>query len=230
MDLKIDDVAELLNVSESTIKQWLEEGKIPSYRLHEQYRFSRIEIENWMMSFKQAKDRVSTPTIAEESKKGMQQYSLLRAIHKGGIYSDIPSTDKEQIIRDTMERVAPKLSLDAEGLTELLLDRESLMPTALNNGIAVPHPRDFLLKTPNDIVAVVTLKEPIDWGALDGQKVHTLFFLFATGDKRHLHLLAKLAHLSSNEEMLELFRSGCGKEELLTYLKDWEGSVRHLSD
>ena len=50
MDLKIKDVAELLNVSETTIRRWLIEGKIPAYRLHHQYRFSRIEIENWMMS------------------------------------------------------------------------------------------------------------------------------------------------------------------------------------
>src|SRR5579872_484768 len=52
MDLKIKDVAELLNVSETTIRRWLIDGKIPAYRLNHQYRFSRIEIENWMMSCK----------------------------------------------------------------------------------------------------------------------------------------------------------------------------------
>lgn len=52
MDLKIKDVAELLSVSETTIRRWLIGGKIPAYRLNHQYRFSRIEIENWMMSCK----------------------------------------------------------------------------------------------------------------------------------------------------------------------------------
>mgnify|MGYP003330610149 CR=1 FL=1 len=48
MDLKIKDVAELLNVSETTIRRWLVGGQIPAYRLNHQYRFSRLEIENWM--------------------------------------------------------------------------------------------------------------------------------------------------------------------------------------
>ena len=52
MDLKIKDVAELLSVSETTIRRWLTEGKIPAYRINHQYRFSRLEIEDWMMGCK----------------------------------------------------------------------------------------------------------------------------------------------------------------------------------
>ena len=52
MDLKIKDVAELLNVSETTIRRWLKDGKIPAYQLNHQYRFSRGEIEDWMMKCK----------------------------------------------------------------------------------------------------------------------------------------------------------------------------------
>ena len=55
MDLKIKDVAKLLSVSETTIRRWLAEGKIPAYRLHRQYRFSRMEIEDWVMHQKLGK-------------------------------------------------------------------------------------------------------------------------------------------------------------------------------
>lgn len=239
MDLKIKDVAELLNVSETTIRRWLAEGKIPAYRLHHQYRFSRIEIENWMLSCRLQKETGNFLPSEEEqiypqkkakkedqdSKKGMQQFSLFRAIHRGGIFTDIQSTKKEDLIRETMDRVSDDLGLDPNVMADLLLDREKLMPTALNNGIAVPHTRDFLLKGPTDVVVVVFPKTPIDWGALDENPVHTIFFLFACDDKRHLHLLAKLAHLSSNDEALELMRSQPSKKELLDYVKDWESSV-----
>lgn len=155
----------------------------------------------------------------------MQQFSLFRAIHRGGIFTDIRSTKKEDLIRETMDRVSDDLGMDPHVMADLLLDREKLMPTALNNGIAVPHTRDFLLKGPTDVVVVVFPKTPIDWGALDENPVHTIFFLFACDDKRHLHLLAKLAHLSSNDEALELMRSQPSKKELLDYVKDWESSV-----
>jgi PTS system nitrogen regulatory IIA component len=107
MDLKIKDVAELLHVSEKTIRRWLADGKIPAYRLNHQYRFSRIEIENWMMSYKlkSSKDEGITPfeqkqiypTVISEQpealsqKGGMQQFSLYRAIHNG----EVPQDDED---------------------------------------------------------------------------------------------------------------------------------------
>lgn len=232
MDLKIKDVAELLSVSETTIRRWLAEGKIPAYKIQHQYRFSRIEIENWVMSCRLKKEGSSFlpteeqiyPPKEEEERTGNQQFSLFRAVHHGDVFRDIESSGRDAIIHQVVGRIAGKLGLDNDVLSELLIDRENMMPTALNNGIAIPHTRDFLLRGPKDVVVPVFLEKPFDWGALDGKPVHTLFFFFASNDKRHLHLLAKIAHLSSSEEALKLFKSRPTKEELLKYIKTWESS------
>lgn len=229
MDLKIKDVAELLDVSETTIRRWLTEGKIPAYRLNHQYRFNRNEIENWMLSCKVNQDKPFGEKQIypkEEASRGSQQFGLYRAIHKGAVLDDIDVSGKSELIRETMMRTSKDLSIDPEGVSDLLLDREKMMPTALNHGIAVPHTRDFLLKGAFDVVLVVYPKNPIDWGALDGNPVHTLFFLFATGDKRHLHLLAKLAHLSSDPRALKFLQTKPQKPQLLEFVKDWESTIR----
>ncbi len=241
MDLKIKDLAELLSVSEKTIRRWLSEGKIPAYKLESQYRFSRIEIENWMMSCKLKQEPGSfTPYPQEEQiypatdegdeeadpvRAGVQQFSLYRAVYRGGVFTHILGDTKEEIIKSTMKLIAPRLGLDSDVLSDLLLDRERLMPTALNHGIGVPHTREFLIQGPFDMIFVVYPQKPIEYGALDGEPVHTLFFLFASGDKRHLHLLAKLAHLSSKSPSLEILRTKPSKEKLLEYLKEWETKV-----
>ncbi|PCI95103.1 PTS sugar transporter subunit IIA [Candidatus Aerophobetes bacterium] len=243
MDLKIKDVAELLNVSETTIRRWLAEGKIPAYRIHHQYRFSRMEIEDWVMScrLKQVKgnflpveeeqiypvkDEAGSVDEGTTSTVGQQQFSLFRAIHRGDVLGHTSSTTKEGIIKETVSVIASRLGLDAAVLTDLLLDRERLMPTALNNGIAVPHTREFLIKKPFDVMVVVYPNKSVDWGALDGKPAHTLFFLFASDDKRHLHLLAKIAHLSSDEETLKYLQSKPSKQELLEFVKDWEAGIK----
>lgn len=89
MDLKIKDVAELLNVSETTIRRWLSENKIPAYRLNHQYRFSRTEIESWVLSQKLGKN-IPTPPAEKQpasaaSQGGVKQFSLYRALNKGGV-------------------------------------------------------------------------------------------------------------------------------------------------
>lgn len=238
MDLKLKDVAEFLNVSKTTVRRWLAEGKMPAYRINNQYRFNRLEIEDWVMRHRVEPSR-SAPFASEQPlrekgdsiiKGGIKQYSLYRAINKGGVLSDIPGTTKEQVIRATMELIAQHLNLDADVLTELLLDRESLMSTSLNNGIGVPHTRDFLLSGQQDVVAVVFPKHPIPYGALDGRPVHTLFFLFACDDKRHLHLLAKIAHLASQPAALQLLQTQPSKETLLAYIKEWEAQIQQVDD
>jgi len=219
MDLKIKDVAELLNVSETTIRRWLGDGKIPAYRINHQYRFSRIEIEDWVMSHKLGKVNGVSPFNEEASevdqekisKGGSKQFSLYRSLHKGEVFYNIPGKNKEEIIRGTTKMLAKSMNLDPEVLAELLLDREKLQSTALNNGIGIPHTRDFLLSAHYD--------------AMDGNPVHVLFFLFACEDKRHLHLLAKIAHLSSQGEALSFFKNKPSKNQILEYIKNWESSI-----
>nr|MBS4170139.1 Uncharacterized protein [Neochlamydia sp. AcF95]NGY95107.1 hypothetical protein [Neochlamydia sp. AcF84] len=229
VDLKIKDVADLLNVSEKTICRWLNEGKIPSYQINQQHLFNRNEIEDWVLSQKIPEASFDHPTAIPDPspiKGGIKQFSLYRALHKGDVLIDIMGDTKEEVIRQTMQRMAKSLNLDAEGISHLLLDREKLQPTALNNGIGIPHTRDFLLNAHYDVVVVAYSKNPIDYGALDGKPVHTLFFLFACDDKRHLHLLAKIAHLVNHPNTLEFLQSKPPKEEFLNYIKNFESSIK----
>lgn len=242
MDLKIKDVADLLNVSEKTIRRWISDGKIPAYRINQHYRFSRTEIENWVISHKLDKTHGISPFASaketdekltsplDKTAGGIKQFSLFRAIHKGNIYHSIPGHTKEEVIRTAMKSIAKDLHVDADVMTDLLLDRENLMPTALNNGIGVPHTRDSLLQNHHDAVFIVFPEHPLPYGALDGKPVHTLFFLFACEDKRHLHLLSKIAHLSSNIQSLHFLQSRPAKDRLLTFIKNWESQIQQARD
>lgn len=247
MDLNIKDVSELLNVSETTVRNWLTDGKIPAYRINQnninpsdfdQYRFSRCEIEDWVMNQKNGtnqpvaspfmgcfKSTVEENMIHQHISGGNKQFSLFRAIYKGGVLYNVPGNTKSEVIRHAMKMIAAGLDLDDEVISDLLLDREALQSTALNNGIAIPHTRDFLLDAHLDMVSVVFPEKPIPYDALDSKPVNTLFFLFASNDKRHLHLLAKIAHLSSQQATLALLNTKPDKEVLLEYIREWESNI-----
>lgn len=222
MDLKIKDVAELLNVTEDMIKHLISEGKIPFYKLNKQYRFDRAEIENWVMCSSTDLEEVLERKISQTDNK---KFSLYRAIHRGGVHFNVNGKNKEEVIRESVKLIAKELNLDADVISEILLDREKLASTALGSGIAVPHARDFLLQKPFDFVSVVFTKNPIEYDALDGKPVHTLFFLFAGTDKMHLHLLSKIAYLSSDTEALALLSHRVDKSDFLSFLKNWESGI-----
>lgn len=221
MDLGLQEVAKLLNVSPATIRRWLAQQLIPAYRINRQYRFNRSEIENWVLSHR------LTEREPEQQESGSWRFSLYRALCRGGVFHGLEGTDKEQVISGATQRLARDFGLDGEALTALLLERERLMATGLGGGLAVPHTRDFLLPMRYDIIRLAFPEQPIQYGSLDGQPVHALFFLFACDDRRHLHLLAKLAHFANNPEAQALLRTQPTSKELLAYVKGWEGRFAH---
>lgn len=229
MDLKIEDVADLLNVSESTIRRWLADGKIPAYQLNDETRFNRTEVEDWIVRNEYETEKEFQILQDSEDHKlpsrGIKQYALFRAIHKGGVYHNVPGSCKEEVIQNSSKALCSSLGFDPELMSDLLLDREKLMPTGLNHGIAIPHTREITFNSHYDAVAVVFPKQPIDYGALDHEPVHTLFFLFSCDDKRHLNLLAKIAHLSRDQKVIDFLKKKPIKNDILSFVRSWEAEI-----
>lgn len=225
MDLELQEVAGLLQVSEAQLLKWAQVGKVPAYLINENYRFNRQEIEAWVLRQQQEHEEPEMGEKDSHKQTGSLRFNLFRALNNGDVFSDIEGSTKFEIIRNTMKRLAPQLRLDAEVLTELFMDRENLMSTAVGNGFAIPHARDFLLHGHRDVVAVVFLQTPINYDALDGKPVHTLFFLFASDDKRHLALLSKIAHLTSASGVKEALMEQPSKPELLEIIKELESRL-----
>jgi PTS system nitrogen regulatory IIA component len=226
MDLAVKDVASLLNLSEDKVNRLIDEGKIPAYRMNEEYRFSLMEIETWVLQ-RSGSDEVDELSL---EKKGTQQFNLFRALHKGGVVHGISGDTKEEVIRNTLLSLKAQIQTDPEEVSRLLLNREKLHSTALGDGVAIPHTRDFVLNSQNDVVFAVFLEKPIPYGALDGQPVDILFFLFASDDKKHLSLLAKLAHLSGDKESLKFIRQKPTKAALLNFVKTFETKISAVGE
>jgi len=64
--LSVNELVEKLNISKSTVLNWVREGKIPSIKLGRQWRFRSNDIENWLKGKeRQDKSRFSIQGIFE---------------------------------------------------------------------------------------------------------------------------------------------------------------------
>ena len=78
--------------------------------------------------------------------------------------------------------------LDAGSVVDALLERESLGPTGVGHGVALPHARmDGIEEVCG---AVVLLEKPVDFDAVDRQPVDLVFALFAPREAGVEHLKA----------------------------------------
>jgi len=102
---------------------------------------------------------------------------------------------------------------------DALAARERLGCTGLGHGVAIPHGRvDFISKP---VGAAITLDEPIDFDAADGEPVDLIVGLLIPESEvdGHLQILASLASFFNSEANREAMRKTSSAQEILDHLK-----------
>ncbi len=189
MKLRVKDAAQLLHVSEKTIYRWIAQETLPMHKVSGQYRFNRAELLEWATS----KSIPISPKMMEEPEDAFIP-SLEEALRSGGVYYRVEGSDKVSVLRSVVNILALPEEVDREFLFQVLLARELLGSTAVGEGIAIPHVRNpITLHVSKPLMALCFLETPIDFQAMDGKPVHTLFTIVSPTIKAHLNLLSKLS-------------------------------------
>ncbi|HCD26515.1 MAG TPA: hypothetical protein DER02_03285 [Gammaproteobacteria bacterium] len=99
---------------------------------------------------------------------------------------------------EIVDGAAPASALSADDLFDHLMERERLGSTALEHGVAIPHCR---VSCDQVKLAIITLREAIDYESLDGAKTDIFFVLVVpeTEKTRHLTLLAEISAICSDQ-------------------------------
>jgi PTS system nitrogen regulatory IIA component len=98
------------------------------------------------------------------------------------------ASSKKRLMHDLAEIAETAYGISAPRAVDALMERESLGPTGVGHGVALPHAR---LDGVDAVVGVfVLLEKPIDFDAVDRQPVDVIFALFAPEDAGVEHLKA----------------------------------------
>ena len=109
---------------------------------------------------------------------------------------DLQATSKADAIREIVARLAATGTIDRvheESIARAILERENLGSTGVGEGLAVPHAEHPLIDHPIGTMAIS--RKGIDFQAIDGQPVHTIFLYVCPTDQPDACLRA-LEHVS----------------------------------
>lgn len=217
MQLTVQNVAELLNVSEKTVYRWINDQSLPGYRVSGQYRFNRAEVLEWATS---RKINVSPQIFQEPETAGTPLPLLSEALLAGGIHYRVGGTDKESVLRAVVETMKLPEEVDREFLVRVLVAREALGSTGIGDGIAIPHVRNpIVLHVSRPMVSLCFLEKPIEFGAIDGLPVYALFSLISPTVRGHLHLLSRLAYALRDAGCKAVISRQGARDEILNELR-----------
>ena len=111
---------------------------------------------------------------------------LLKLLNPGAVRLIGQLTSKKRLFQELGEIAAQAYGLNAAVAIDGLQERESLGPTGVGHGIALPHAR---LDDLDRIVGVfLRMERPLDYDSVDRQPVDLVFGLFAPKESGVDHL------------------------------------------
>ncbi|EHB8337220.1 PTS 2-O-a-mannosyl-D-glycerate transporter subunit IIABC [Escherichia coli] len=149
--------------------------------------------------------------------------NLTTLTHRDALCLNARFTSREEAIHALTQRLAAlgKIS-STEQFLEEVYRRESLGPTALGEGLAVPHGKTAAVK--EAAFAVATLSEPLQWEGVDGPEAVDLVVLLAIPPNEagttHMQLLTALTTRLADDEIRARIQSATTPDELLSALDD----------
>lgn len=141
---------------------------------------------------------------------------------------NLPFRDKQAVLERLVELEGyGDAILDLDAFRRDMMAREAQGGTAVEAGVAVPHAKSAAVRYPS--LAVVTLREGIDCGALDGVPSDVFFMIAAPADAElHMAVLARLTTLLLEPEFLEQLRQAVTPEEFLEIVDEFEQRLPQL--
>src|ERR1700688_1145709 len=137
-------------------------------------------------------------------------------LSQADVMFDVRATNKRLLLQELAAKAAASLGLNLEQIAPHLLKREELGSTGIGKGVAIPHARLPDLQRPCGVFA--RLKQPIEFEAIDGQKVDVVFVLLlpAAAEDRQIGALALVARTLRPAENLARLRAAKTASELFS--------------
>ncbi len=129
-------------------------------------------------------------------------------------------TSKKRLFQELGEVAASAYGLNASVAIDGLQERESLGPTGVGHGIALPHAR---LEELDRIIGVfLRLEKPLDYDSVDRQPVDLVFALFAPKDSGvdHLKALALVSRTMRDSAVVTKLRANTDPSKLHAILTE----------
>ena len=189
--MTVEEVAEMLRVSERTIYDWAQKGEIPCGKLGNTWRFKRNEVSRWV------DERLGGPRGGEQA---VPSEGMARSLKPERVLI-LDGETKEQALEVLADVLAADPAVtDRNELLAALRRREGLMSTGIGLGVGVPHVR---LESVKDLVMAVGIHHEgiADYEALDGDPVHVVCMVAAPNGQheRYLKLLSIISRKLKEE-------------------------------
>ena len=136
------------------------------------------------------------------------------------IFTELESLEKERFLREIISRISDvQSSIKESTVIDLILKREKLCSTALDNFIAIPHAK--IPGIDKTYISLCISNNGIDFGSIDGLKTKILILILnpeETGN-HHLEILKSVSSLFTKKNVINQMLNIKNPEDIINFIK-----------
>lgn len=232
-DFDIDRLAAYLHMMPAAIAKLAERGKLPGRRVGGDWRFSTADIHHWLedrigLSDDEALVAMEGALERASGQTGPEEISISGLLHQEAIAVPLDARTRGSVITKMSELASQThLLWDAAKMADAVRAREEMHSTALDNGVALLHPR----RPMSAILAEAILAIGVSPGGIpfgNGGSLTDIFFLIcSTSDHEHLRILARLSRVINDQPFLSAVRTAPDAQAVLGLIRSRETTLRN---
>lgn len=230
VSMNLLELSRFLGMDERQAAKMAQRGDIPCQKVGGQYRFNRAEITEWMQqNLGQGKHDLATMDEGIIANRQVDPDGAIVSsqLRPEAICVQLAARTKSSVLKELVALAQEtELLYDGETLLDALQRREELCSTAMEGGIAIPHPRrplPYAIAEPLLVIAQTT--QGIGFGAPDGQLSDLFFMTCSQNDHHHLHVLARLCRMLNDRLFPQHLREAQTPDRIVSLMRQREKVV-----
>lgn len=196
--MDVDQLASYLQRDAREVQKWASRGYLPAHKISGQYRFHPAEINHWLETQMHAYTEQELSRLEQGAGRTNDQQPLITTMLSATTMAvPLPASTKASVLKELVKTAEQSWHIyDPEAVLEAIRQREEQGSTALESGVAIPHPRRPLPNALGEsVIAFGRTINPVPFGAPHGGLSDLFFLVCCRDDRTHLRVLARLSRL-----------------------------------
>jgi PTS system nitrogen regulatory IIA component len=228
-DFTVEGLAKYLHLTPQKVARLADRGRLPGRKVAGQWRFARADILHWMeqrIGLTDEDDTVDVHTVLQPT-ASEEDISIAALLPQEAIGVPFQARTRNSVfaaMADLAERTG--WLWDREKMVEAVKAREELYPTAMENGVALLHPRrpmsNILARA---FMALGVSRGGLPFGGNRGAMTDVFFLICSTDDRGHLRTLARLSRVLTASGFLDSLRAAPDAAAAHQLIADMEAAL-----